>query len=144
MSQCVLFPHTPQKPSVRCTFKLSLHKPNKGLNKLNKRLLTFVGHLRAWCGGLGLGGRKDAASWRWWRSPTEVARQAGQKGALEAKHSTNLLESSVNHKAKTSANKSPWKLCLTSSELSSCLSLCLSRGTMAGSLRYRTAWEVST
>ena len=34
--------------------------------------------------------------------------------------------------------------CLTSSELSSCFSLCLSRGRMEGSLRHRTAWEIST
>lgn len=43
--------------------RLSLHEPNKGLDELNKRLLTFVDHLRARRGGLGLGGRKDAASW---------------------------------------------------------------------------------
>lgn len=74
----------------RWNVHLSLHKPDKGLNELDKRLLTFMDCLRAWCGGLGLGRGKEAASWWQGWTPAEVARQAGQKGALGTEDNTNV------------------------------------------------------
>lgn len=74
------------------TVGLSLHEPDKGLDELDKRLLTFVDHLGARRGGLGLGGRQDAASWGRRRPPAEVARQAGQKGALEAQEPVRTIK----------------------------------------------------
>ncbi|KAG7241200.1 hypothetical protein INR49_025943 [Caranx melampygus] len=55
----------------------------RGLDELNERLLTFVTCLGAWCGWFGLGGGKDAAGWRRWRTSAEVTGQAGEKSALE-------------------------------------------------------------
>lgn len=43
---------------------LSLHKSDKGLNKLDERFLTFMASLGAWCGWFGLGGGEDAAGRR--------------------------------------------------------------------------------
>lgn len=60
---------------------LSLHKSDKCLNELDEWLLTFVASLGSWCGWFGLGGGEDAAGWRRWWAPAEVAWQAREKSA---------------------------------------------------------------
>lgn len=84
---------------------LSLHDPDKGLNELNERLLAFVAHLGAWRGWFGLGGGEDAASRRRRRAPAEVARQAREKGALEAEKRGQLLVTTVIMMCRVAVNK---------------------------------------
>lgn len=60
----------------------SLHDPDEGLNELDEGLLALVAHLGARGRGLGLAGGQDAAGRRGRRASAEVARQAGEEGAL--------------------------------------------------------------